>query len=440
MRHILLVFFSICLGASIDASAVTAAPATLTGKVTDAAGPLSGARVVVWHAYPRVGPAYYCPSCYIDCGKSVQTDAAGDYTINGLDANLEFEILVVAKGHIPKVSTKIDPSKGAAKTVNLKSRDIASLMPRQVVRGRILGPQGDPVVGALVEPQMVMYLDGSGMGGGVEGLDELAVTDDQGEFALASEKPCDAMDLVVTARTLAKSCFPHLVSGAKVHELKLIEGAVVTGRILRDGRPVAGVEVGLCPTNRSMGGCFFHETIATNTDGRFSFVNIPLGGDHLVYTLHDTMPVPGCLPPKMLKVVKDGETVDLGDLSLTAGHRVSGRFIAPAGQEIPKSSKIMLSHNAAWDSMVFDLRADGTFEFVDLPAGVYSVSFAGKGLWISRDNASFDSMNLNMVGKVDRDLENLTISLTAERPMPMRPTIPSNPGQRELEGAERVEK
>src|ERR1700682_2397671 len=74
--------------------------ATLTGKVTDNLGkPLPDATVMIYHAGVKKGYSTFCPSCYFDCGKRTVTDASGSFTLENLDPDLLFELLVIRNGY-----------------------------------------------------------------------------------------------------------------------------------------------------------------------------------------------------------------------------------------------------------------------------------------------------------------------------------------------------
>ena len=60
----------------------TAAHGEIVGTVLDSAGkPVQGATVRIWTAGARVGVNPYCPSCYLDCSKSAESDSAGAFTV-----------------------------------------------------------------------------------------------------------------------------------------------------------------------------------------------------------------------------------------------------------------------------------------------------------------------------------------------------------------------
>src|ERR1035441_11004499 len=122
--------------------------ATATGAVTDAAGaPLEHATVLVYEARVKKGYSIYCPTCWVDCGKHAFTDAAGRYTIAGLNPDLHFKLLVLKDGrseeHTSELQSlrhlvcrlllekKTDRHTGTAATPPLPSRGATCVWPVQ---------------------------------------------------------------------------------------------------------------------------------------------------------------------------------------------------------------------------------------------------------------------------------------------------------------------
>jgi hypothetical protein len=170
------------------------APAVdLTGTVVDAADkPLLGAHIFIETARPRQGTNPLCPSCYPDCIKRTQTDAAGKFTLPKLDAELVFRVLVVAEGFQPTLVPNVDPLRAplAAKLSPFPEM----LDPRHTLRGRVIDTKGKPIVGATVEPF------GAKVGerrwwGTLKGVDALAVTNLRGEFVITSVDADIALDV-----------------------------------------------------------------------------------------------------------------------------------------------------------------------------------------------------------------------------------------------------
>ena len=152
------------LAAATEAKASVGVP-TLSGKVSDRDGePVAGATVMIWTAGVKHGYSTYCPGCYADCGKRAVTDAAGAFAIAHVDPELRFRLLVVREGYAPTFINKVDPFDGPT-TVNLARRPSPD-DPSRVVRGRVVDPRGEPLAGAVVEPELVMFRDENGRDSG----------------------------------------------------------------------------------------------------------------------------------------------------------------------------------------------------------------------------------------------------------------------------------
>lgn len=133
----------------------TAAPTgrpTLSGFVRSAEGkPIQGALVFISTARPRQGTSTTCPSCYLDCRKRVTSGADGGFAIASLDPSLLFQVGAAGEGYVATFARDVDPSAGPL-SLSLAPEPATPSNPRQLVRGRIVDPDGRPVVGALVDP------------------------------------------------------------------------------------------------------------------------------------------------------------------------------------------------------------------------------------------------------------------------------------------------
>src|SRR5262249_26374112 len=148
---------------------------------------------------------------------------------------------VIADGHQPKLTGKVDPASGPL-DVALARLDLARLAGERVVRGRVLGPEGSPVAGATVEPQMFDTEAFRGFSPGI--LDPLAATDLQGRFLLTSSSPIRSVHVRVEGRGLAPRIFADLRPG-KASTLRLARGVELKGRLLEAEAPVEGAVIGL---------------------------------------------------------------------------------------------------------------------------------------------------------------------------------------------------
>jgi hypothetical protein len=261
-----------------------------------------------------------------------------------------------------------------------------------------------------------VYTSEGGRGGAVKGLDPLAVTDEDGRFVLAYERACDTMDLSVSARGYAVTCFPACSSGGLDHVLRIVEGAVVSGRLVRDGRPVPDVDVTLVVDQRARYSCFDRQTLATDENGRVVFTGV-LPGQGYFLTASTQQLLVGCVAPTRLSVATGEVEVDAGDLAVIRGVRIAGRVLAPKDRAIPAGSKISLTAESGWDGVTVDLAPDGAFMFPEIAPGEVGISLHAPGIYVSHRNPSADKLNENrLVGTVTANISNIEIETTSERP------------------------
>ena len=311
-------------------SAKPAARPGLSGTVSAKGGaPLPvPATVLVATAAPKSGSSTFCPSCYADCAKHVRTDADGRFRIESLDPQLTFRLLAVAKGYQPKYVLNVDPATGTPVNIELEPIESSSAAPDRSLRGRVVDPKGEPIEGAVVEMQGIETRDGGGRWGMLTGIDPLAVTDEKGEFLITSKTPFELMSVKISARTFADKPFNRLSSGAERHELVMTEGAAVTGRLLFQGKPLAGVSVGVSSVDRTAGNYLGHFEVDTAARGNFAFVNLPPDADFLIYSLMGSMKDYGAVPTRKIHTGKDGETTERRRFDCRPGASSGGPCVA----------------------------------------------------------------------------------------------------------------
>jgi hypothetical protein len=205
----------------------------LLGSVWDEeSNAITNATVIIYSARPRKGTGTVCPSCYPDCEKKATTDAEGKFKIEQVDPALIFKILVMAKGYESAFVEKVDAVKGPME-VGLHKPDRNETTTTNQIQGRIFDPSGKPVLGAIVKPDN-RY-------GRFRGGDRLSITDENGGFVLRVMESPDPLSFIIEARGLAKTRKNGWVAD-KSPFIKLKRGASITGRVLRDGKPVKGEE------------------------------------------------------------------------------------------------------------------------------------------------------------------------------------------------------
>ncbi len=388
---------------------------TLTGRVTDNLGkPLEDATVMIYHAGVKKGYSTYCPSCYVDCGKRTVTDQNGSFAINGLDPDLWFELLVIRDGYSATFVKKVDPSRGPAETAALAPRAVVD-DPSRVVRGRVVDSHGQPLRAAVVEPWGVAtVLEGRGpvsMYGTIQGLEPVAVTNPKGEFELAYRKAATGMMLQVEARGMA----PKLIgvpTGAERTTISVSDGAVIRGRLMNHGRPVAGAELGLIARNRGgfgdnlkiLGDPYHEIRIGTQEDGSFVITNVPVLVDWYVYGKMESIAALGATDPVECATARDSQEVNVGDIQIHPGHRLRGRVTLTDGAAMADGMRVTISADRAWDSQTVIIGSDGHFEFVGLPTGKYEIFTSVWGYQLHENRDTIDTT-------IDRDIDNFAITL-----------------------------
>lgn len=390
MRSWIRIFILASMLAPSVATSFAEERATASGMVVDPNGkPLENAAVIVHSAAVKKGYSVFCPTCYKDCGKRTVTGPDGSYSIGGLDPELVFTLVAVKDGYLAAYIWNVNPAAGPARNATLKPRP-AIKDASQVVRGRIVDTQGNPQPGAVVQSDMAVY---SGPGGqirfssAVDWINELTVTNDQGEFELAYSAPALEMTFTVIARGMAPKHFTASTGGEQKNFI-VAAGATIRGRLVYGGAPVPNAEVGLVPYDSSTGRWYREVRIGTEENGTFAITNVPPGR---IWVLHPTMESLASRgigsDPIDCETKDDGQDVNLGDIRLMRAHALRGRVVLGDGKFVPPNMRVTLTTHRFWDSQVMMLASDGSFRFDGLPEGVYSVLPAVRGYRLPDDCA-----------------------------------------------------
>lgn len=365
---------------------------TLTGKVTEATGkPLAHATVLVYHAGVKNGYSTFCPSCYIDCGKRALTNASGAFEVHNLSRDLWFELLVVHDGYSPEFVKKVDPVERPTSTVVLKVRQPVNEATR-VVRGHVEGPHGDPMRDAVVTPFAILAGSVS-IYGTPEGLDPIAVTNEEGQFELSYSKAVSKMALMIEARGMAPK-FAVLPTGAERHTITVSNGALLRGRVVKNGKPVGGIEIGLNPRQPWEGGpgltitgsVYDEIRIGTREDGSFAIPNVPAPEDWEIYGKMESIAPRGAINPVAVTTNHDDQEVNVGDIQIERGYRLQGKVVLSDRKQIADGMRIFISSDTARDVQSALLSTDGTFGFLGLAAGNYTLWASVKGYKVPKAN------------------------------------------------------
>lgn len=384
----------------------------LAGVVHATDGTPLQATVFIYTAAPKVGTSTFCPSCYLDCRKNAKADAQGHFKIESLDPQLIFRVLVVCNGYRPQFVQNFDPAAGP---MNARLQPSASdaVPAANIVRGRVVDSKGQPIYGAVVAPRGIREKNGGGLFGGVPGADPLAVTDENGEFMIASRDGFESLDMRVDARGFAPNRFNRLTGGSEVHQLALREGATVVGRVLYKGKPLKDVSVEIRTADDEITDDIkirFNENVGTDAEGRFALLNVPPNVDYTLEGMMDTLRPYGAITSRRIHGRGDGETTDVGDLTVSPAYRLAGRVVLSDGAPVPANTRLLIAGQGGPTQIT--LKADGGFDIGGVPPGAVTLSVRVPGYRMSAKNASFDALNPGrMYGRVDEDVTGLVVLL-----------------------------
>jgi len=293
-------------------------------------------------------------------------DAHGNFKIESLSSNLLFRVVVAARGFEPLTLTKVDPTQ-APLAVRLKPRGKDQLPASRTVFGRVLDARKQPVAGAEVSINGVTVGNSTGYGQQPAGTDLVAVSDSAGEFEIYVAKHFDSVGLEFNAPGLARTKFAGATPGGARRDFVLSAGAALVGRLVRGGKPVQGINVGVASEDRGVESFTGDFVVGTDPDGLFVFPNLPADREYQFYGVLDSLRGTGALSARVVRVGKEGSRTDLGVINLTPGWRVAGEVRVANAKTLPVGSRLILGREGAWDFSVIDLPADGRFDLHNVP-------------------------------------------------------------------------
>jgi hypothetical protein len=218
-----------------------------------------------------------------------------------------------------------------------------------------------------------------------------------------------ALYVQVSARYLARRNFSKLAVG-QGHDLTVVAGVTVTGRLTKDGQPLPGAAVGLVQANRGMETFVGEYQAATDAKGVFRIPNVPPEDAFVLYGLMDSVKAHGSITARPMRTGKTGTEQDAGDLVVGPGYRLAGRLVLGDGKPVPAGVRMLISREEAWDSQQAVVAKDGSFAFAGLPPERYGLSARVPGYHVSPANASFDLLNpFGLLGTVRADIRGLRL-------------------------------
>jgi hypothetical protein len=196
--------------------------------------------------------------------------------------------------------------------------------------------------------------------------------------------------------------------------LTLLRGGGVTGRVVRDGRPVPGATLGIWRLDMFLD----VPEIKADAEGRFRFPHLPPDSKGWIYVATASLERAGAVRPRPLTTPGEAASSDLGDLAVEPGRSVSGRVIFSDGKRLPTNAEVIASADHAGGEVRSRPDRSGRFTLAGLPPGLISVVvlfpddrfYAPAGYRLSARNRCRDPLNpYRLMGRLDHDLTDLTI-------------------------------
>ena len=388
-----------------------------------------------------------------DCNRQVRTKADGSFAFQELVADTKFEGVVTAPGYEPFPFWRADP-RGEPLEIKLLATPTGE-EPRQTLRGRVVNAEGEPLEGARIQVYMIHTERDWHSGGG------WAFTDKEGDFVFRAGENFIDCDFRLEAEGYVTRSFSGARSGEDATEYTLSPGTSVTGRVVRDGKPLPDAAVGLYGLRDN--GFLTSLSAVTDGNGHFTFRGVPAHEEFYFFGIMRSLRELGALPRRQLKTGEAGSRLDLGDLNLVQGYTVAGRVQmangrptpvgaltlartvltpksehAPTAQEESNRSFYGLEHS--FDNWRSDPGADGKFEFTGVPGETVSIFLMLKPFdMLSPRNASSDGKGFRLLGLVVSNKTDLVLELEPHRGQVFPPARDFEVlSRRPLEGAETV--
>lgn len=394
------------------------------GQVTTPDGkPIEGASVRVVGASASAHEDQVCPAILAGVGKTYACDAEGRYELVELDPRLKYELTVTAAGHKAHLIENLSGAATKAITTKLKPQD-AEVDQTAAVVGRVLDDEGKPLAGAVVE----IYGESKGTGngtseqfGGITEIDPWAVADAEGKFVLAAKGEHRHFFTRVFAPGFATQAVQMNGGNADTtenNEVRLTRGCTVTGRLVKDGQPLPGVEMKLAQAGRNSERFTAFFSIGTDADGKFTFEHVPETDDYIVTAAIESLGSRGATEVVKFKTGVDPATpTDVGDVTVGPAVTIQGHVVLPEGVKSAKGVTLSVEPLGSFDGVRADVGEDGTFKVAGIPPGVVTIRAWGKSLSLSEENVSYCAPMREMLGTVKEDTT-LRLKLIKEDPGP----------------------
>ena len=395
-------------------------------------------------------------------GVGTTTDAAGKFLLHDVEPGT-YRISAERDAYVAAMAgrSQIVSLEAGGEKSDLKLK--LKLLRTGSITGRVLDPDGEPLMNASVRVQFWKKSQSTGAQGG-----PLAATNDRGEYRifniapgqyrlLASYTPGVIPRLDVRMQSTGASGegasgYPNLYypnstirdqasavtveAGSELQgfdfQLRRQHAVTVQGRVigLGTGLPFSFAFVSLTAVGQEAAPT--HESVLQDPSGNFELINI-LPGTYRLAAARVGLAADGTSDANSLTAERilqvDEADVKGVQLILGAPIRLSGRFITPEGRALPTGLTILLERRENFEGQPGSfaaVAADGSFKLENVPAGDYSVL-------IGATNQQGDDSYISEIRFGDTDALADGLSLTANPSAALEIRLKANGGTLELE-------
>jgi hypothetical protein len=206
-------------------------------------------------------------------------------------------------------------------------------------------------------------------------------------------------------------------SGALKTPLVLGPGVEVSGRVLKEWKPVAGIQMGLRYADGRDPKPLTPLEVKTNANGFFRIPHVLAGTEFWAYSKLGSVAGGGTIVPIHFETGADGLAIDLGECRVELGRTLAGRVVCSDGRRVPAGTVIWGSCPRAGGVFSLELGGAGRFEFKGLPPGEVNLHLSlnrvspATPYHVSGKNKCLHPNMPFLEGQLERDITDLTILL-----------------------------
>lgn len=415
---------TIASGGLARAEAGDVAKPALHGSVSTTNGePITNATVTIKGVLAGRGTVYVFDAP--DCNRQAPSKANGSFSFDGLVAETKFQGVITAPGYRAHPFWDADP---AAKPLEVKLfAEPTGDDPSQIVLGRVIDSDGKPIAGAKIQVYTTHTHKDWHSGGGA------FYTDEDGRFVIHGGSDFIACSFTIEAHGYVPRSYEEIPGRPSLYDYRLSRGTTVTGRLLKDGKPVPDAAVGLSGAKGR--GMINHFSAVTGADGRFNFSGVPVDEEYYFFGMMRSLRELGALPRQLVKTGEEGTRLDLGDLNLVKGYKIAGKLQMTDGKPAwaasfslartalistpghtptarEEGNRQFYGLETSFDDWRIFPKDDGTFEFTGVPGETVSIFLMLKPFdMISPRNVSSDGKGFRLLGTVVSNKTDLVIEL-----------------------------